>query len=300
MKRSTLLLTVAALAAGCATLLPGCKSKDKDERPILAVSIEPQRNMLERIVGDRYRIVTLMPSGENPETYEPSPRKRMDAENAKAYFKVGYLVFENNLEMTSKDKSIFVNTSEGIEPIYGTHSHDDEHSLFLPNVPHDGTHEHTADPHVWTSVRNARVIGSNMLKRLVEIDPAHAGEFQKNFEKYAAHLDSLDQAFAQTLSESNGAFLVWHPSLSYFARDYGLRQISVSTETKEATVGAIRHIIDEAKSDSVKAFFYQSNIDSRQARSISDGIGAKMVLINTMDYDWEKTLSDVVNEISGN
>ena len=300
MKRSHLILTATALAACGVSLLPGCKSGgEKDERPVLAVSIEPQRQILEQIVGDRYRVVSLMPSGENPETFDPSPRRRIDVENAKAYFKTGYLIFENNLEMTAKDKSVFVNASEGIEPVYGTHSHDAAHSEFLP-VDHDDDHALGADPHVWTSVRNARIMASNMTKRLVEIDPTNAAEYQKNLQRYDAHLDSLDQAFATTLSNARGAFLVWHPSLSYFARDYGLEQIAVSSDTKETSIGTVRHIIDEATSDSVGVFFYQENIDSRQATTISAGIGARLVPYNPVDYNWEQQLSTIVDEIARN
>ena len=57
-------------------------SENTDDRPVLAVSVDPQRAWLEQIVGDRYRIVTLLPSGANPETCEPSRAVRQDLENA--------------------------------------------------------------------------------------------------------------------------------------------------------------------------------------------------------------------------
>ena len=100
----------------------GCRSKNQDERPVIAVSIEPQRQMLEQLAGDKFRIVTLMPNGENPETYEPSSARRMDLGDAKAYFITGNLLFEENLRMSERDTSKFYDTSDGIDLLYGTHT----------------------------------------------------------------------------------------------------------------------------------------------------------------------------------
>ena len=238
-----------ACAGIVALALAACQKGEKDERPVLVVSIEPQRQMLEQLAGDDYRIVTLMPNGENPETFEPSPARRIDVENAQAYFTTGNLLFENNLEMTARDKSIFHDMSQGIAPIYGTHTHFHGHSEFLPD---DDAHVRGVDPHVWVSVKNARVMAKNMTRVLSEIDKDNAAAYQARLATYDAHLDSLDQAFAARLdSLPNTSFLVWHPSMSYFARDYGLNQIVVGSETKESSVNDLRNVIKAAKNDSV-------------------------------------------------
>ena len=40
-----------------------------------------------------------------------------------------------------------------------------------------------------------------------------------------------------------GSFVVWHPSLSYFARDYGLEQISLEYDGKEVPVGRVNYVL---------------------------------------------------------
>ena len=85
-------------------------------------------------------------------------------------------------------------------------------------------------------------------------------------------------------SKKGTAFLVWHPSLSYFARDYGLLQISVGQEGKEASVQQLQSKIDEAKAHNAEVFFYQKEFDSRQAEVVNEQIGAEMVIINPLNY----------------
>lgn len=272
------------------------KGNEKDDKPVLTVSLEPQRYLLEQIVGDNFKVVSLMPNGDNPEMFDPSPARRIDVENSLAYFTIGHLPFEDNLKLTAKDTTIFVTTTVGIEPIYGTHSHDSNHSTFLPS----GIEEIIdADPHMWTSVRNARVMSRIMVERVVKLDPAHADEYAERYEKFDAHLDSLDRAFAARLdSLPNKAFLVWHPSLSYFARDYGMEQLAVGHESKEMSINALRSVISEAKADSVRVFFYQRDYDSRQAEAISSSIGARLVPVNPGSYEWEKELNTIVDELA--
>ena len=280
-------------------LSTGCKSGDKDERPVLVVSIEPQRHMLEQLAGDNFRIVTMMPSGNNPETYEPSPAKRMALEDAKAYFTTGNLIFEDNLFLATKDTSLFVDTSNGLELIYGTHSHSGEHAGFLPGDLGEEDEHHLADPHIWSSVKNARHMAQVMTSALLRIDPDHSEEYMTRLDSYDAHLDSLDGVFADKLANINNRhFLVWHPSLSYFARDYDLKQIAVGSEMKEASAEHLGKLLEIAKANKVNTFIYQCELDTRHVDLISASLDAKVLPFNGLDYNWESELTKIVDGLS--
>lgn len=261
---------------------------------MIAVSVEPQRAWLENIVGDRYKIVTVLPNGVNLETYEPSMQTRKDLDEADVYFMIGTLLVESNLKMSSKDTARFVNTSTGVQHIYGTHNGCPDHRSFLPSE-----NDMTPDPHIWTSVPNARIMTKNMTEYLKSIDPENAQVYQENFERYDAHLDSLNTEYKAALDTINSrSFMVWHPSLSYFARDYGLNQIAVGTESKETSMQSLKHVIDHAIGDHVKVFFHQQDYDSRQAGSINGSVGSRLVSINLGDYSWEEQLDSIVSELA--
>lgn len=246
--------------------------------------------MLEKIVGDKWEIKCLLSNGANPESYDPSLTHLLNLENSKAYFRIGNVAFEsaiiNKVQNNNPGLKLFDN-SEGISLIRGTHSHGDvEHASDI-------------DPHTWTSVKNAKTIASNMYKAVVDLDPENKAYYSRNFKNFLSSLDSLDREISQQLQPYRGsAFVVWHPSLSYFARDYGLEQISLSPEGKEASVKMMQSTIDKAIVRDVKTLFFQKDIDSRQAQVANEQIKAEIVNINPLNYEWDKEMRSIENAIS--
>lgn len=265
-----------------------------DRKPVIAVSIQPQKWLLEKIVGERMDVVSLLSGSSNPEAYEPDMNHLMSLERSKAYFCIGHIGFEmaivDKARANNPDIEI-VNTGDGIQPMSGTHQ-----GIALQ---HDGKgHQHEVDPHVWTSVKNARVIAANMCKAVVKLDPRHAKQYESNLDKLLGQLDELDGELRKTLGACRGkAFVVWHPSLSYFARDYGLQQIGMEYEGKEMPAKVLKNEIDYARACGAKVFFFQKEFDSRQAAAVNEQIGATMVDINLMNYDWDKELLHIANAL---
>lgn len=293
-KTNVLFPIVLTLATTMAVFAYSC-SEDKTAKPSLAVSIEPQRYILENLTGDDYDIVTLMPNGANPETYELSVANRAALEKATACFTTGFFPFENTLALTGENHNKVMLTTRGIDLIYGTHNHEDNHNEFLYA---DDAHRN-ADPHVWTSIGNVRIIARNMAADLVAINPSDSAVVEQRLAAFEHRLDSIGNAVESALTPVRGkSFLVWHPSLTYFARDYGLNQIAVGAHAKELSPKAMRDIIDHAREDSVRVFFFQEEFDSRQAEALNSGIGSEIVKINPSSYDWEGQLNVIVNALA--
>ncbi len=277
----TALIVSGWFVAGCA----GAPSGQK----IVTVSIEPQKYILEQITGDRVQVRCLLSDGANPETYDPSMTHMLNLQHSLGYLRMGNIGFEaallDKIHESNPDLPIF-NTSDGIIPIMGTHGHGD--------VRHE-----LADPHTWSSVRNARVIARNMCEAMVKIDPDNKNYYRRNYDALDAHLDSLDRDIAERLAPLKGtAFYVWHPSLSYFARDYGLVQVVVGgPEHKELSAGGLRSVIDRAGERGASVFFTQKDFDSRQVAVVNEEIGARMVNIYPLTYQWEKEMKAMADAL---
>lgn len=281
---SAALLILSAAFSSCA---PRTESK-----PVITVSIQPQKYFLEKIAGDKWEVKCLLSNGANPETYDPSMTHLLNLETSKAYFRMGNIPFEsaiiNKVHNNNPGLRIY-NNSDGIDVITGTHSHGDIEHADAP------------DPHTWTSVKNARIIAGNMYDAMVDLDPDNKNKYSRNYRNLMASLDSLDSSLDSLLSPHRGeAFVVWHPSLSYFARDYGLRQISLSPEGKEASVNMMQEAVDSAKASGAGILFFQKEIDSRQAETANEQIGAKLVNINPLSYNWDKEIKQIANAIASN
>lgn len=256
------------------------------EKPVITVSIQPQKYLLEQIVGDKIDVRCLLANGGNPESYEPSLTHLMNLERSEAYFRIGNVGFESaiidRIRANNPHLKIY-NTSDSVTLIIGTH----------------GGHDHEVDPHTWSSVRNGKIIASNMYKALVSMEPENEKYYTRNYCNLMHRLDSIDGVISHMLEPKSGAaFLVWHPSLSYFARDYGLRQLSVGSEGKEVSVQQLRELVDDAKAGEAMVFFTQKDFDSRQASIVAAETGAEIIPINLLDYDWENGLLSVAAAIA--
>lgn len=268
----------------CSLLATSC-SDNRTSRPIVTVSIPPQKMLLEQIVGDRYDIRCLLAGASDPENYDPSFTNLLNTDKSVAFLRMGNIGFEeavtSKIRNSSPDLPIF-NTSEGVEPITGTHAPGE------------------IDPHTWTSVANARIIAANMLKAMTTVDPENSELFTENYNRLTQRLDSLDNALRSTLAGARcRAFVVWHPSLSYFARDYGLTQIVVGgVENKEITIPALQSNIEKARESGARIMFVQKEADSRQAETVSSHIGTRTVDIRPLSYEWADELTKIAREIA--
>ncbi|MCC8039356.1 MAG: zinc ABC transporter substrate-binding protein [Bacteroidales bacterium] len=277
-----------AFLAALGLMVAACGgNRSNADRLSVTVSIPPQRWMVEQIAGDRVEVNTLMESNANPETFEPGVALLSALQRSAAYIPVGLLPFEDNLAKRTGVKT--VDTSKGIDLLYGTHDHCLAHG--------EEHHEHhgIADPHVWSSIPNTRIMLENILHGLQEIDPASKEYYQARFDSIDHILDSINQEVTSKIKARS--FLIWHPSLSYLARDYGLQQIAIGSETKESSPRQLQATIDQARSLSAPVLFYQKDIDPRQAQAINAEINAKLVEINPMNPDWLAEIIHVVNAL---
>lgn len=253
----------------------------------LTVSIPPQKYLLKKIVGNKFEVYSLLPPGMNTEHYDPTINQLSSLQKSKAFFRIGNIGYETaSIQKISEnfpDVEI-INTAKGISYIYGTHNH------------HHGRHHHDVDPHIWSSVKNAKIIAKNMYDAIIVLDPSNKKLYTQNFENLNNELDALNDSIAKQLESHKGeTFIVWHPSLSYFARDYGLKQLSIEYEGKEISAKQLQTKIDAAKATNPKIFFFQKEYDSRQSEVISNEIGTKLIPVNLLSEDWKKEMLFITN-----
>ncbi len=283
-------------AACLALLLGACGGRpagDADGTRRLAVSIEPLRGLLEPLAAGRFEVATVMDRGGDPESFEPSMGARMAVDGAEALFVAGGLPFEQTLARAYKGGET-VALADAVEPVYGTHDH-------CGHAGHDHAgHDHgLPDPHVWASIRNARAMAARMAAKLTELDPDGAA-------LYAARLDSLDSVLAAADSTAaatlagapSRAFMLWHPSLSYLARDYGLEQVALGAEGKDFSAAGIAGAIGRARNSGARVFLVQRGMDPRQAASVCSGAGLTTAEIDPMAADIAAEIVRIAHEIA--
>ena len=255
----------------------------------ITVSILPQKYFAERITGGLYKIFVMTPWGQNPESYEPTLRQIGEISSSFIYFKAGYLPFELTQmdRLRAANPSIkIVDTSEGIELIKSDKA--------------GGAHEHGGvDPHIWLSPKTAGAMALNMLNALSAAVPERASEFAKNYAALEADIISASKKIEDSLkSATNKAFICFHPAWTYFARDYGLKQIAIESDGKEPSPSDIKKIIDTAKKENIKTIFVQREFSADIAQAIAKDIGGKTVQLDPLSENWLEMMNSLSNTLA--
>ena len=264
-------------------ILSACgNTTQKSEKPILTVTLEPLRYFTEAIAGDNYEVVSMVPKGSSPESYDPTPQQLVNLSKSQAYFRIGYIGFEQawmkKLEANCPNMKVF-DTSKGIDLIRDKgHWHGDHF------------HEGGVEPHVWNSTQNALIIADNIYQALCELDSTHQEDYQKRLDVLKQTIQQTDTNVRTLLENADSTFLIYHPALSYFARDYGLKQVSIEEGGKEPSPAQLKALIETCRNENVHTIFVQQEFDQRNAQLIANELGVNIVSINPLSYDWVKEM----------
>lgn len=307
MKRAFLYILIAILAVGCKNSSIQ-HDKENDSKPIITVTIEPLRYFTEAIAGDHFSIVSMVPKGSSPETYDPTPQQLVELAKSKAYFRIGHIGFEQVWmdKLTDNAPHLqFFDTSRGISLIYDSahahHHHNDYDEPYINDSLRNGEHPHDMgiEPHVWSSAYNAQIIVGNIVNALCSIDKANENVYMERYKELCKRIERTDSIICHKLSTPNAdrAFMIYHPALSYFARDYGLHQISIEEDGKEPSPAHLKNLIDACRREKVRVIFVQPEFDRRNAEIIARQTGTKVVPINPLSYDWEQEMLSIAEEL---
>lgn len=257
-----------------------------DEERLVSVTIQPQRYVAERIAGDIYRINCVIPAGQSPETYDPTPQEMMRIGQSDAYLRIGSIGFEQVWMKAIQEQNATLpvfDLSKGIE-LVATHEAASENTA--------GHHHHgLTDPHIWTSTRNMRVIAQNTRDAFCSLDSLNKDTYEANYLRLIAEIDSTEAVLDTLLRPLAGtAFIIYHPALTYLARDYGLEQLCIEMDGKEPSPAQLKALVEAAKRHNAKVVFVQQEFDQKNAEIIARETGCILVPINPLDYNWPESM----------
>lgn len=259
-----------------AGFLSACSPQPASQEKTLYVSILPIRSLVKEIVGEDFRIEVLVPPGASPETFEPTPRQFIGLNEAQLVFNVGLLEFETALLDKIEDRTKIVDLNRGIVRIEGSCAHAGRNG---------SDHVHGVDPHVWTSPRALQRMAENAYEAIHARWPDSA-KYTANHARLQEELRQLDLRTAEKIARSGiRYFIIYHPALTYYARDYGLRQEAVEADGKEPSAKRLTALIRQARKDGIGRILYQNQFPVSVVETIARDIGAECAEIDPLRED---------------
>lgn len=263
-------------------LLIYCDKKEKEnvtqgEQVNVVVSTAPQKEFAKEILGKRGKVTVMVPEGKSPHSYEPPAQKMQEIAKADIYFKVGSgIYFEKRYMKKIRDvnpKLNIVNGAKGIRIL-------------------------ERDKHIWMAPRNTTRMVKNLLKKVVEINRQHGNYYRQNAKEYISELNKVHQKLKKQFKPFQGKeFLIYHPSLAYFANSYGIKQIPIQKQGKTPGTKELNRLIEKAKNKGIKTIFISPQFDKSNAKIIAKNIDGDLVMVNALASDYLMNLKKIARKL---
>lgn len=264
-------------------IFAGCSNKDntvnkKNDKLSVYTTIFPLADFAKKIGGDYVEVTAMYPPGADSHTYEPSQKQTVQVAKADlfVYNGAGLEPFAEKMEKTLKNENVkVVNASKDIQLQAST---EDEHE-----EDHKEGHQHDKDPHVWLDPTLAMKEAEAIKNALVELQPEHKAEFEKNFAALQTKFTSLDNQFKEVADHAKTKeILVSHAAYGYWEHRYGLKQIPVVgiSASDEPSQKALASITTTAKEHGLKYILFETFSTPKVAEVIQKETGTKILRLN--------------------
>ncbi|NMA92601.1 MAG: zinc ABC transporter substrate-binding protein [Firmicutes bacterium] len=264
-KRPLILLLVLALL-----LSAGCHLNPEEEKPgrLLAVAtIFPVGDILTNLGGTSITLVTLLPPGASPHTYEPRMEQVKAVSSADLFIYVGAGLDDWALKLTAAgsparvlELSSQINLEEGSPP---------------------GT-----DPHLWLDPVIVREqLCPLLVEELVRLLPERERKFRSNLTIYQEQLARLDQEIRRATSAlRRRKFISMHSAWTYFAQRYNLQEVAAVTLSpgQEPSAARVTEVIELAIEQDVGAILAEPQLPTRLAERIAEESGCKLFIADPL------------------
>ena len=277
------------LLSYCLIFVPGCVDhhNNKNDKAV-TVSIAPLKYLIDEITEGDLEVHVLVPTGVSPETYAPTPGQMAKVARSAAIFSFGLIDFEKELSNRIEAYDMLkVNVSNGIELIGEPTQKAKTHG-----------HHHGVDPHVWMSPKQLLTVTDNVFAAINDMFP-DSTRYLEHYQMLRSRISEMDQSIAKRVSESEvRTILIYHPALSYYARDYGLFQVSLEDEGKEPTAAHLSKLMVEIRQHGVPHYiFCQTQTPIEVVENLSMDTGIPTTTIDPMCEDILAEIQRITNRI---
>lgn len=267
------------------------------------VSIPPQKWLSDKLGGPLVTTHVLVGKGQDPHTYEPTPRQITALSHARIYFTLD-LEFEEQILPKLKKNAPglrLIDTADAIPKIAMT-GHDehgqDDHGHDSHARTQGKRHREGFDPHVWLSPLNLKIMAAAMAEAMIAHDPTNTSAYEKNLLTVNQTLDHLHQKITQELAPYQGqSFYVFHPAFGYFAHTYHLQQKAIETGGKSPTPKQLATLINQARTSGARVIFIQPQFDPKSASAIASAIHGEVVPLDPLAEDVLTNLENMTARI---
>ena len=263
------LLVAASFIGACGGQNKGSSEENVSSKLKVVATTTQIGDFVRQVGGDAVDEHQILQPNSDPHDYEPRPADVEATAGADLVFVNG-----DNLDSWIEDviseaggNPTVVDLSEGIPEKLPGETSGEEASQY--------------DPHWWHNPRNAEAAVSEIRDAMVEADPDHKADYERNADAYLVKLEELDKGIQSCIDEvpqDERKLVTDHDAFNYFAERYGIEVIGavIPSQTTQAqpSAGETADLISLIEREHVKAVFPESSINPNLAQTIARQTGA--------------------------
>lgn len=285
MKKTILIALIALAGLAGALLLLNFKQKPQAQtnQILVAATIPPVGDMVWQIAGADSGLVvmTILPSGASPHTYEPTPEDMRNLQNARRIFTIGHGLDDWAKSLTvNLPQAEIINMDQGLNLREHDHGHEEDEE----NETRDD-HKENMDPHYWLSVKNAKIIAGNIAQALIALDPANEKLYVDNLADYMDELNYTDETIKDKFRDfEKRDILTYHNAWGYFAADYDLNVIGAFEVNpgQEPTIEQLAELQTKIKKYGLHTIFIEPQLSEQVIKPFSQDLGLKTAILDPL------------------
>ena len=298
-----------------AVVLSGCVPQDDSaasNKLNIVTTIFPAYDWVREILGaetDRAEITTLLDSGVDLHSYQPTVDDIVKISNCDLFLYVGGesdgWVDDALKNAPNKDRKVIRlldvlgDSAKAEETVEGMQEEEHDHG----EEEHDHEEEAEYDEHIWLSLKNAQVLVAAISKALQESDPARKDTYAANAAAYAEKLSALDGEYRAAVDSGKYKTLLFGDRFPfrYLADDYGLDYYAAfpgcSAET-EASFETVSFLAGKMDALGLPCVLTIEGTQHKIAETIVQNTAQKNQQILTMDSMQAVTANDAASGVS--
>ncbi len=291
-----------AVLASVAVLLGGCGDGDSGDaaggdRPTVVVTTNILGDVVENLVGDSVRVITIMPVGSDPHEFQASAQQVAEIGAADGLI-INGAGFEEGLldlfEATEADGVPVFEAIDAVETIGFEGDHHDEHDdeadatdddehadTDEEGEEHADEHDEGADPHFFTDPARMAQAAEGIVSFLTSnVEGVDATKLESEAASYIADLESLDtevETLLATIPPDRRVLVTNHEVFGYFADRYGFEVagtiIPRGSTTDGAAAKALAELAELIEQEGVPAIFADTSSSNQLASTLADEVG---------------------------
>jgi ABC-type Zn uptake system ZnuABC Zn-binding protein ZnuA len=207
------------------------------EKIVVTATIFPIYDITRNVVGndDSFEVVQIVPSGEDPNSYQLSVDSLQLASDPRIVFKIG------------------VGLDDWIDSGYsGVDIVDLSQEVELMEVERNGIE--VDSPYYWLSIENAKLISEKIFEELAALRPESEGVLRTNLEEYLGELDNTSSQLtvdpSTTLRTGSLQLVSYRDNLAYLAEENGIEILAtfedyVGQEVSTEYLTELEQLMDE-------------------------------------------------------